>query len=69
MLPMTDGGDGTLDVLPSVAHWSRVEGHQICGPLGRPVRACLGRMDESAAVVDVGEAAGLRRVGGRLRPL
>ncbi len=68
VLPVADGGDGLLEALaPALGGrfmFSRVE-----GPFGRPLRArwlLAGR----SAVIEMAEAAGLRRVAGEeLRPL
>ncbi|MGD1054415.1 MAG: glycerate kinase [Candidatus Dormibacteria bacterium] len=68
-LPMADGGDGTLDVLLSVSPSSRIERHRVCGPLGGRLVARLGWLSATTAVVEMAEAAGLRRIRGRPDPL
>lgn len=68
VLPIADGGDGLLEALrPALG--GQVLASRVPGPLGRPLEArwlLAGR----AAVIEMAEAAGLRRLGGaRLRPL
>ncbi|HYL72186.1 MAG TPA: glycerate kinase, partial [Candidatus Dormibacteraeota bacterium] len=60
-LPVADGGDGTLDVLLQAAGpGAHVTEHEVTGPLGVPVRARLGWIEGSTAVVEMAEGAGLR---------
>lgn len=62
-VPVADGGDGTLDVLCAAAgSWGWIETHAVSGPLGDGVDARLGWMDEVTAIVELAEAAGLRRL-------
>jgi len=56
LLPVADGGDGTLDVLPGRRRRARVT-----GPLGRPVWASF-KIDGATAIVEMAEASGLRLV-------
>jgi len=59
MVPMADGGEGTLDALVGGGR-GRVERVEATGPLGEPVAACLGFLDEGrAAVVESAQAVGL----------
>lgn len=67
MVPVADGGDGTLDVLLGATPGSRVETVRVSGPLGAPVEARLGWLSGDTAVVEMAEAAGLRLLG-RARP-
>lgn len=63
-VPVADGGDGTLDVLLAAAGPSgRLTEHEVTGPLGASVRARLGWLDDTTAVVEMAEAAGLRLLG------
>lgn len=57
-LPMSDGGDGLLDVLGGANRTSRV-----IGPLGRPVDAAW-RMHRGTAVIEMAAASGLVLAGG-----
>ncbi|TMB92050.1 MAG: glycerate kinase [Chloroflexi bacterium] len=67
-VPVADGGDGTLPVVLAAAGGAgRVTTHRVTGPAGRPVTAHLGWLNPTFAVVEMAEAAGLRRVpAGRL---
>jgi glycerate kinase len=70
-MPVADGGDGTLDVLlRSAGDRARITTHTVTGPLGGPVQAQLGWLDDTLAVVEMAEAAGLRLLDTqRLDPL
>jgi glycerate kinase len=68
-MPMADGGDGTLDVLLVASPSARIDRHRVCGPLGGRLEARLGWIGSTTAVVELAEAAGLRRLRGRLDPL
>jgi len=69
VLPMADGGDGTLDCLLAAARRPEIVLHRVSGPLGGRASARLGWMAPGEAVVELAEAAGLRRLGRRLDPL
>lgn len=56
LLPVADGGDGTLDVFPG--RWRRAT---VTGPLGVPVRARY-RLDGRTAVLEMAQASGLKLV-------
>ena len=58
LIPMADGGDGTLDALGGANLSSRVT-----GPLGTPVVAEW-RLDEGVAVIEAARCAGLVLAGG-----
>jgi glycerate kinase len=69
-VPMSDGGDGLLDVLGG--HIGvRLHEHVVRNPLGRPVRAALGYHEGSElAVIEMALASGLRAVApGQRDPL
>ncbi|AXI81174.1 glycerate kinase [Peterkaempfera bronchialis] len=67
LLPVADGGDGTVDAAVA-AGFARREA-VVAGPLGDPVRAAFALRGETA-VVEMAEASGLRRLpGGRPEPL
>lgn len=57
-VPIADGGEGTLDVLPG-----RVRHTTVTGPLGDTVRAPW-RLDGTRAVIEMARASGLLLVGG-----
>ncbi|MBN2623734.1 MAG: glycerate kinase [Acidimicrobiales bacterium] len=58
LVPMADGGEGTLDALGGANRTTTVT-----GPLGDPVDAAW-RLDGRTAVVEVARASGLALVGG-----
>lgn len=67
LLPVADGGDGTVDAAVS-AGFSRRHA-TVAGPTGEPVDACFA-VRGGSAVVEMAEASGLRRLpGGRPAPL
>jgi glycerate kinase len=59
--PVADGGEGTLDALVAALGGS-VMGVIARGPLGIPVRAHLGRLEDGTGVVELSQASGLRLV-------
>ncbi|HEX6538117.1 MAG TPA: glycerate kinase [Candidatus Dormibacteraeota bacterium] len=75
VVPVADGGDGTLDVLLASDPGSRVITVHASGPLGDPAVARLGilnlgRARDATAVVEMAEASGLRLLRpDRLDPL
>ena len=56
--PVADGGEGFAEALS--ARWDEVEG--IRDPLGRPVRARCGWLDDATAVIEMSDASGLHRL-------
>jgi glycerate 2-kinase len=56
-LPLADGGEGTLDVLGGRRITTRVT-----GPLGDPVDADWGLLDDGTAVIEMARASGLALV-------
>lgn len=63
MLPVADGGDGTVDAVVAAGFERRAV--QVAGPTGEPVRASFA-VRGTTAVVEMAEASGLRRLpGGR----
>ena len=59
LLPMADGGPGTLDALVAATNGRIVEA-DVRGPLGAPIRARWGALgDGKTAVVEMAEASGL----------
>jgi glycerate kinase len=62
VIPVADGGDGTLDVLLAARPGSSVARVRVTGPTGRQVTARLGRLDAQTAVVELADASGLRLV-------
>ena len=63
--PMTDGGEGTLDVLLNRPGGIRIT-REVSGPIhGRPVQATYGWLPESkTAIVEMAQASGLLLVSG-----
>ncbi len=58
-LPVADGGEGTLDALMSTLP-GVVEHARVNDPLGRPVEAAFGLIDEGdTAIVEIAQASGL----------
>ncbi len=63
--PLADGGDGLLDaVLPASGLREAVD---VTGPLGQPVRATLGWLDERTAIIESASACGLTLVDPAVR--
>ena len=59
-LPVSDGGDGLLEAL--VPAGERRDRLAVTGPLGAPVGAEIGWLDDGAAIVESAAACGLRLV-------
>src|SRR5204863_8123907 len=58
-IPLADGGEGTLDALVT-ALGGRIEPQTVTGPLGDPVDAAFGLVDDGhTEVVEVARASGL----------
>jgi glycerate kinase len=57
VVPIADGGEGTLDAL--LAQGGSRRRVQVEGPLGVPVEACYGVLDDGSAVVEMASAAGI----------
>ena len=57
VLPLADGGEGTVDALTSAMGGTLVE-LEVTGPLGTPVAAVYGRIGDTA-VMEMAQAAGL----------
>jgi glycerate kinase len=65
--PMADGGEGTAEVISQAlgASWVNCKAHD---PLGREIEACYGWVDDrKLAVMEMSEAAGMRRVADKDR--
>jgi glycerate kinase len=69
LLPLADGGPGTLDLVQSQRPTSRVHLESVADPLGRPVQARWLQLDATTALVEMAEAAGLWRLGTARHPL
>lgn len=66
---IADGGDGLVEVLAASAG-GRFHSRRVSGPLGRPTRARFLMLPGRRAVIEMSEAAGLRRLnGGRNDPM
>ena len=59
--PMADGGEGTVDAVLAARDGERRE-LTVCGPLGQPVRAHWGWLQDSQAVIEMAAASGLHWV-------
>ena len=67
VFPIADGGEGTTETLLTALHGTRVE-RTVTGPLGEPVDAFYGIVDEGkTAVMELATAAGLPLVPKNLR--
>jgi len=59
LLPMADGGEGTVDAMVAGAAHAEKRCSTVCGPDGVPVQAAWGWLGEGNAVVETAAAAGL----------
>lgn len=66
VVPVADGGEGTLDALVAAAGGRR-RGGLVPDPLGRPVDAAVGELPGRVAVVELAQASGFERVVDRER--
>jgi glycerate 2-kinase len=67
LIPIADGGDGTVDALVAATHGER-NTLRVHGPLGDPVDADYGLIEQrSTAVIEMANAAGLALVPARQR--
>lgn len=64
--PMADGGEGTVDAVLAAKPGERRE-CRVCGPLGQPVTAHWGWLDDGTAVIEMAAASGLHWVPERKR--
>lgn len=68
VMPLADGGEGTLDVLLAAQGGARRRA-RVTGPLGAPVEAAWGVLPDGTAVVECAAASGLALVEGENDPL
>ena len=68
VLPLADGGEGTLDALLAAVGGSR-RSARVTGPLGGRVDAAWALLSDGTAVVEAAQASGLALVDGRNDPL
>ena len=68
VVPLADGGDGTLDTLVAALGGSRRTA-RVTGPLGDPVEAEWALCRDGTAIVEMARASGLVLVEGRNDPL
>jgi glycerate kinase len=62
LCPVADGGEGTMEVL-LLALGGETAGADVTDPLGRPVKAGIGLIDDGGgAIVEVAQASGLQLV-------
>lgn len=64
--PMADGGEGTVDAVLAAKSGERRE-CRVCGPLGQPVTAHWGWLEDGTAVIEMAAASGLHWVPERKR--
>ena len=57
LVPLADGGEGTVDALVAAAGGQRVS-VTVTGPLGEPVEAVYGVLNEATAVIEMAAASG-----------
>lgn len=61
-IPIADGGEGTVEALVTAANGRKVY-ERVLGPLGDPVTACFGIIDDGkTAVIEIAAASGLSLV-------
>ena len=58
VLPLADGGEGTVDALVAGCNGTKVTA-RVCDPLGRPINAAYGILEDGTAVIEMAAAAGL----------
>lgn len=63
VVPIADGGEGTLDALVASGN-GRVITEVVEGPLGAPVKARFGLLDEQTAIIEMAESSGLNLTSG-----
>ena len=68
LLPMADGGEGTVDALLASLGGERLE-QRVQGPLGDPVTAHWGLLADGSAVIEVAAASGLHLLEPALRDI
>jgi glycerate kinase len=61
LLPLADGGEGTMEALVR-ARKGRVVTAEVSDPIGRPVSAAFALLDDHTAVVEMAQASGLWRM-------
>ncbi|MFN8108943.1 MAG: glycerate kinase [Thermoleophilia bacterium] len=61
LVPVADGGEGTLDALVAAARGRR-RGAVVHDPLGRPIEAAIGELPGHVAVVELAQASGYERL-------
>ena len=66
--PMADGGEGTVDAVLAAAGGER-RTCTVSGPLGTPVEAHWGWLDDGTAVIEMAAASGLHRVAADQRDI
>ncbi|SDO75785.1 glycerate kinase [Pseudomonas jinjuensis] len=64
--PLADGGEGTVDAVLAARPGQRID-CRVRGPLGQPVTAHWGRLDDATAVIEMAAASGLHWVPERKR--
>lgn len=61
VIPLADGGEGTIDALSSYLSGEVIE-ISVTGPLGEPVKAKYFLLDDKTAIIEMAEASGITLV-------
>jgi len=68
LLPMADGGEGTLDAVLAATGGRRLQ-VTVTGAHGKPVAVAYGQLDDGAAVIEVAQVVGITLPGVREVPV
>ncbi len=66
IVPIADGGEGTIDAVLQVSHGER-KTIRVIGPIGKSVDAVIGILPDKKAVIEMAEASGLPLVPDDMR--
>ncbi len=61
LVPIADGGEGTVDAILAATGGTRIAA-RVTGPLGAPVEAVYGLLDDGTAIIEMAAASGLALV-------
>ena len=62
LLPVADGGEGTVDAFHAAVPAMKLVTRQVDGPLGRPVSGVYGILPNNTAVIEIASASGITLV-------
>ncbi|MFJ4222537.1 glycerate kinase [Curtobacterium luteum] len=68
LVPMADGGEGTLDAFAAAFPDAALQPLTVTGPVGDPVDAAWLRLPDGRGVVELAATSGLPLLGGQLLP-